>query len=355
MKYAFYITNHGFGHASRNVPIIKKILKDNLSNHIYIKTDAIRCDFLKRNLSEFIEQISYHEDCKENGLILQTGKMIPDLVKMKKVITTDFLYWNQYIERESQFLLDNKIDVVVADIIPWAIKAAKLCKIPSVLIGNFNWSEMYKSYYGKEIWEPYSNCYKLADKAIWYEIHAKELHNYCRNFECVSLVSRTADTDEVKKIQSQFSKNIIFVSLGASAELSKSIYVEDLPYEFLITRGLNLEGKNVHVLPDNMINTPDYIAASKYVIAKGGWSTVAEILLQKKKCALIFRGDNSEDNHTKAILEGRNQCIGLESSELFDIKTVINRIEQLDPDSYNIYQDDTDRICRIITEIAHKG
>lgn len=354
MKCTFYITNHGFGHASRNVPIIKNILKQNPNNHIYIKSDAIRCDFLKRNLSEYSDQISYYEDCKENGLILQPGKMLPDLPKMKEQIKADFLYWDQYIQRESQFLLDTKMDVAISDIIPWALKAAKACKIPSVLIGNFNWSEMYKSYYGKDIWGPYSCCYKLADKAIWYEIHAEELHDYCQNFECVSLISRQVNISEVKKIKDQFSRKIIFVSLGASAEIKESINVDNLPYEFLITRGLNITGKNVHTLPEDMINTPDYIAASDYVIAKGGWSTIAEILLQHKKCALIFRGNNSEDNNTKKILEERRQCISLEGHELSNMRNVIDKIEQLNPDSYDIYCDDTDRICRTITETARK-
>lgn len=352
MNYVFYITNHGFGHASRNVPIIMNILNEDSNVHVFVKSDKIRCDFMKRNLKEYVSRITYITDCQEIGLILEKGKMCPDLLKMKQDIEKDFLHWNGYINREIEFLRENKVAVVIADIIPWALKAAKICGVPSILIGNFNWSEMYKSYYGEEIWKPYSDCYEMADQAIWYEIHAEELHQYCHNYECVSLVSRAVNQAAVKKIKSNFSQDIVFVSLGGSAEIERPICVENLPYDFLVTRGIKLVGKNVYELPRDMINTPDYIAASKYVIAKGGWSTIAEILLQRKKCALLFRGENTEDNTTKAILERRQQCIAINEEQLNSMENILENLDVLQPDSYDIYVDDTEKISRMIARAA---
>ena len=37
-KIAFYISDHGFGHASRNIPIIRYILEESNNIKIYIKT-----------------------------------------------------------------------------------------------------------------------------------------------------------------------------------------------------------------------------------------------------------------------------------------------------------------------------
>lgn len=354
MNYAFYITNHGFGHASRNVPIIKRLLTLNKDNKIFVKSDCVRCDFLKRNFSENENmRIRYFADCNENGLILEEGGTLPDVKKMKSIILDDFNHWPDYIEREKDFLKCNSINMVVADVICWAIKAAHDCSIKTLLIGNFTWSQMYKSFYTEEIWGRYEEYYKLADKAVWYEIHSYELHKCCENYELVSLVSRSVNWDVVNEIKKQYNnKKIVFVSLGASAEINNVIDVESLPYVFLTTRGINLCGSNVHKLPLNMINTPDYIAASDYIIAKGGWSTVAEILLQKKKSALLMRGLNSEDNNTKNILQGRKQAVAITQNELADIRTIIKRIDKLEPDSFDDYKDDTERICDIINKVA---
>lgn len=352
MKYVFYITNHGFGHASRNVPIIETLLDQNQDNCVYVKSDQARCAFMKRNFSEAHNQrIFYYEDCKENGLILKNGEMVPDIDRMKQVILEDQTHWDEYIEREVAFLSEVKPELVIADVVCWALKAAQMCNVQSLLIGNFTWEQMYKSFYGEEVWGRYHEYYRLATKAVWYEIHAEELHEYCKDYELVSLVSRSVDKRNVEEIKNKYQRETVFVSLGASAELSEPIHVEHLPYEFLTTRGVELIGKNVHRLPNDMINTPDYIAACDYVIAKGGWSTVAEILLQNRKCALLFRGDNSEDNNTRKVLEERGHCVGFEGKELVHIEAIIEKIIKLNTSTYDIYRDDKKKICDIIKNI----
>lgn len=353
MRIAFYITNHGFGHASRNVPIIEYLL-NNIENCIVdIKSDQARCNFLKRNLKVY-KNINYYNDCKENGLVLQEGRMDPDVELMKKVILEDFEHWNNYIEREKEYMLENKPDIVVADVVCWAIKAAKDLNIKTLLIGNFSWAQMYKHFYDEEIWKPYYDYYCLADKALWYEIHVPELNEYCKDTENISFVSRDINHSEVQSIKNAYKKPIVFISNGASADFKEEIDVSELPYDFLVTRGLHFIGDNVYELPLDMINTPDYIAAADYVISKGGWSTVAEILLQRKKCALIYRGNNSEDNNTRQYLEPKEHCISICAEELRDIQTIINRIDELNPKDYNIYHDDTEKIGNIIINMGRK-
>lgn len=351
MKYIFYITNHGFGHASRNVPIIKRLLERDSAGIIYIKSDVVRCEFLNRNFKND-SRIKYFADCSEVGLVLQEGTLEPDIVKMKVAIQRDLNNWNKYIKKEMAFLKKESPDIIISDIVGWPIIAAKRYNIKTVLIGNFSWAQMYKSFYNASIWKPYLECYKKVDKAIWYEIHDKELEQYCKNYECVSMVSREIDEHAVQQIKKEYgSRPIVFVSLGASAEINKRVNVENLPYNFLVTRGLKLIGDNVVELPQDMINTPDYISAADYVIAKGGWSTIAEIMLQRKKCALFFRGKNPEDENTIKTLTERKQCICLFDNELENINKIISNIDKLEPKTYDMYIDDTDKICDIIYSI----
>ena len=354
MKMVFYITNHGFGHASRNVPIIEELLQRDTQLMIDIKSDKERCEFINRNLQKYSDRIKYYTDCLETGLVLQDGIMLPDIKKMRENIVKDISLWEDEIEREKRYMLEKKIDIVICDILSWPLRAARELGIRSILIGNFTWSQMYQSFYPKEIWEPYLDNYKMADLALWYEIHDKCLDLYCKNTKMISLVSRKVNQYEVRKIRKKYKKPIIFVSNGASAELDKVIDVENLPYEFLITRGLNFIGNNVHELPVDMINTPDYIAAADYIIAKGGWSTVAEILLQRKKCALIFRGNNPEDDNTRRILEKRQHCIGIQGNELKNISEIIHRINELKPESYDVYHNDVKYICDLFESMMRK-
>ena len=352
MKYAFYITNHGFGHASRNVPIIKKIAMIDSNAEFVIKSDDIRCDFLKKNFVNESIKITYYDNCMETGLILKDGTLVPDLERMNRIILDDMQNWDEYISKEIQFMKYWNPDIVIADVVCWAIKAAYESNIKTLLIGNFSWAQMYKSLYkDRAVWGRYEEYYKLADFAMWYQIHSPELHMYCENYEEVSLCARETNNDMVNIIKEEHSQPIIFVSLGASAEIEREINVNDLPYDFITTRGIKLMGNNVYELPLDIINTPDYIAASELVIAKGGWSTVSEILLQKKKSALFYRGHNSEDFYTKKLVEDIGNCVGINESDLLDMKLLIERVNSLSPD-FSAYKNDSEYIAEKIIDMA---
>lgn len=361
MNIAFYITNHGYGHASRNVPIICTLLRKNPEIRVFIKSDKERCEFLRRNFAfygmdvPFIEQrIEYYYDVSETGLVLKPGTMETDSALMKNEVLADYTKWQYYIERERKFLTDKEINIVVADIVAWALKAAKEVGIPCLLIGNFSWAQMYRQFYGDEFVKPYVECYSCATKAVWYRIHSFELETYCDSNVNVSLGSRRMDRERAEAIKAAHSRPIVFVSLGASADLKDNIDVSHLPYDFITTRGVHFVGDNVYELPLDTVNTPDYIEASEYVIAKGGWSTVAEILLRRKKCALLLRGSNPEDDNTKRELMSCGYCIALDGSELKNIEQLIDRIEELQPGTYEEFTDDNDRICEIILQMLRR-
>lgn len=348
MRIVFYITNHGYGHASRNVPIIIRLMELYKNANIIIKSDQERCEFLQRNLKDQ-RDIIYCPECGEVGLILKAGTLEPDLDELKKEIYKDVCRWSEYIFREKRFLELFCPDLIIADIIGWPLICAKELGIKSVLIGNFTWASMYKSFFEQSIYKPYLECYEKADVAIWYELHTKELDDYRTTVRQVSLLSRKIHAEEIVSIRSKHLRPIVFVSLGASAEVNAWIDVSMLPYDFIITRGLNFKGDNVYHLPDDTINTQDYIAASEFVIAKGGWSTVSEILLQHKKCCLLRRGINSEDEEVRCVLERRQHCVSIEEKDLHNIAILIERMKALSPMSYDYY-DSTEEICKIISE-----
>lgn len=351
MKYIFYITNHGYGHASRNVPIIEELIQRDKNAKILIKSDDERCAFLKRNMKNVGKSIVYYTDCTEVGVLTEVGTPVIDPKATLEAIKEDYKKWDYYQRREVDFLRRERPDVVICDIISWGLKAASIAGVPSLLIGNFTWSSIYSSFFDKEIYRPYTENYSLANRAIWYEIHAKELEALVTDWKQVSFVSRKVNVSEVERIKADHSKPIVFFSLGGSVEIDKEYDVSKLPYDFITTKGVRLIGDNVFETPSDMINTPDYFAASDFIIVKGGWSSIAEVMLQKKKCALLLRGDNTEDNETKKLLEKKKQCITIKYDDLNDIGNIIDRITELNPEEYT-YHNSTSEICDIIIELV---
>ena len=351
MKAVFYITNHGFGHASRNAALIQRLLQTDPGAEVIIKSDPVRCAFLRRNLEAESRRVTCYEDCFEVGFVLKEGSLQPDPERMREMILQDRKSWPDYIEREKRFLRREQPDVVVSDVICWALPGARQCGIRTVLIGNFTWASLYRSFFDESVYGPYLEYYRMADLALWYEIHDPELETYVENHRLVSLVSRKVNPEKVREIRARYRRPVIFVSLGGSAEISRPIDVSACPFDFVTTRGIRLTGDNVHSLPADMINTQDYISASEYVIAKGGWSTVAEILLQRKRCCLLMRGSNREDDMTRAILTERQHCAAIGEADLRDPGRLIAMMQELRPAPYR-YFDSAEEICGILREFA---
>lgn len=348
MNFAFYVSNHGFGHAARNIPLIEKIWRDNKKHRIFVKTDSARVEMIKRNLAHCDERITYCGNYKECGVIFKDGCLKVDREELRRSVEKELQSWDVLITKEVEILKREKIDIVISDITPWVLRVSKALHIPSVLISNFTWFDHYNLYLPEELSAPYRECYELADQVIVYDLYVKQMLQYCNPIEKVSLVAREGDPLTARQIRRQYKEPIIFVSIGKSVSIADEIEVGNLPYTFITTQGVNLRGKNVVVLPDTVINTMDYISASDYVISKCGWSTVAEILLNKRKCALLSYSDSLEE---KAILDKvvkGNNGISISYSDFkYRLDEVMGRLSQL-RDSINDYRNDRDKVVDVI-------
>ena len=92
----------------------------------------------------------------------------------------------------------------------------------------------------------------------------------------------------------------------------------------------------------------DYISASEYVVTKCGWSTVSEILLSGKKCALLAYSDSLEEKALLAKVIARNNGIKISFEDFRDnLGGMLRQLESLDGD-YSMYRDDRERIVRVI-------
>lgn len=82
----FAITDHGFGHASRNIPLIRYILKSNKDIKIIIKTGKAQGEFISSNLEEFKHRIEYYFSPMDVGLVLKKGSLDVDKEALDKKV-----------------------------------------------------------------------------------------------------------------------------------------------------------------------------------------------------------------------------------------------------------------------------
>jgi UDP-N-acetylglucosamine:LPS N-acetylglucosamine transferase len=352
---AFYISDHGFGHASRNIPIIGYILEVNLDIRVIVKTGKDQGEFIKNVLEKYKSRLNIYFETIDVGLIIKSGSLEIDKEELKKKLKQYISTWDDRSLKEVEFLKQNSVNIVVSDIVPWIFKSTSKLNIPSLLISNFTWIDIYEEYFNGEIYDEYIRAYELADKSLLYLLYIDNMKSYLKNFEEVGLCCRSFNEENINKIKREHANKIVFITVGRSVELKDKINVENLNYDFIVTEGINLEGNNVIYLPREITNTQDYIKASDYIITKAGWGTIAEILCANKKCAVLSRNSIAEDRNTIEKLKHMNLAVEVKYEDDFDIENILKQLNELnfndkDYEFENHYKDIANKIVSCMGE-----
>ena len=137
----FFVSGHGFGHASRVIEVIGAIRRRAPRVRIAVRTSARRWLF-DLTLDAPIE---FHEvEC-------DTGVVQLDSLRLDAEATLDraagfYARWNEMLAREAAFLRDVEAGLAVSDIPPLGCAAARAAGVPGLALGNFTWDWIYEGY-----------------------------------------------------------------------------------------------------------------------------------------------------------------------------------------------------------------
>ncbi|AGB18540.1 UDP-N-acetylglucosamine--LPS N-acetylglucosamine transferase [Thermoanaerobacterium thermosaccharolyticum] len=319
----FYISDHGFGHASRSLALIENIIHIDKEVKIFIKTGEKQLEFCRAYLSKLNFDDIYYEIKKNDvGLILEKNSLKVDKKKLKYEVENWINNWDYYIYQEEYFYKENKIDLIISDITPQAFIIGKKLGIRTLAISNFTWYEMYVDLLGSiSAIEKLYEAYDLADEVFIYPL-SEPKNLLFKKYKNIGFVARKSNRWLVQKIREKYLgdlyKRIIFISVGRSVNLEEEIHIKNDDNFYIYTEGLNLKGENTYRLSINTINIQDYIAASDLLITKAGWSSVSEAVVSQVPLLVIDRQEVIEDRTTI------NKLLELGIADIIDDSTLFN-------------------------------
>lgn len=317
MKIAFFISNHGFGHVMRNLPVADELMR--LGHEVVIVTGESQARAAGKYLGEGAQFLVCDTDA---GLIVKPGTLIIDREASTKRIREHLDLWPDLISRAPE------ADVYVIDIVPWALLAARKYGIPTFFMASFTWIEQYEPFLQSEFLDRYKGAFACTDKVLYYDLVNQSARRLLGDGEDVGFVCRPFHENEVARIRNLHKRPIVFLSLGGSnVGLDMDIDVSGLPYDFITTQALHLKGPNVEYLDPLVENSQDYVKAADYCIAKAGWSTVSEIMIAGAKAAFLERKDTPEDTMTIAELSRRGDAVSISVEDLSDMAAVLRKID----------------------------
>ncbi len=143
MTIVFYVSGHGFGHASRQVEVINAIGAAAPDARIILRT-AVSPDLLRRSLTVATE---LRPGACDSG-IAQITSLDHDDARTVEDARAFHRDWEAVVSAEAAALSGTRPQVVVGDIPPLAFDVARALGAPSVAIANFTWDWIYEAHPG---------------------------------------------------------------------------------------------------------------------------------------------------------------------------------------------------------------
>ncbi len=138
---AFYISGHGFGHASRDVEVLNALGRLAPDVRVAVRTSAPRWLF---DLT-LTRPVDFHAGECDTGIVQIDSLSLDEAATVRRAIEFHSRLEARAAD-EAEWLRAQGAHLVVADIPPLACAAAQAAGLPVVAVGNFTWDWIYDGY-----------------------------------------------------------------------------------------------------------------------------------------------------------------------------------------------------------------
>lgn len=296
---AFYISGHGFGHASRQVEIINAFAARRPEVSLFVRTSVAEW-LLRRTI---VAPFDLDARPVDTGIVQLDSLRLDESASFEqaRAFYADF---DARAEAEAAMLRERQIGLVVVDAPPLGCEAAARAGIPSIVIANFTWDYIYAAYTSfraaPEIIGRIQQAYRQA-QAGW----RLPMHCGFETFDTtvdVPLVARRSNTRtsraEVRDtLGVPIDRPMALVSFGGYGAAGPRLETPDCldHWTVMTTGGRELWPDGVHVLEDadvyrRGLRYCDVVAASDAVVTKPGYGIISECIANAAPMLYTSRG-----------------------------------------------------------------
>jgi len=350
MNICFYTSDYGYGHAARDIAIIRRIAEGYKAN-FFVKTDG-PFDFIKHSLP-FAKVIRNKNDI---GVVFKPNSVIVDRSETEKNLNVWTDSWDKYILNEKRFCETNKIDLIISDIVPQAFLVSEDLSIPGIGISNFTWHYIFNDLFGNtSLTKMLEEAYKAAK--IILVLPFNEEMNGLKKRE-ISLISRKVliYKEQMRKLCGiHHDEKLIYIGVGKSFNssiLDQMALTKQRGIRILVSSHIRISLPNMIRIPEDETEAQNYISMCDMIVSKPGYSTVSEAVRSRIPIFLLERCGFKEDELMKNMIKKLN--IGeVISKNSFLSGDWIKYLDELD--NYRIHFEDLpDRFTRDGTEDVPK-
>ena len=281
----FYVSDHGFGHATRCIALTRKLQKNYkiiIKNHNAFK--FLKNSLMDGNIFDMKTDVGPAYNWKTQTM--EYGKTQLDFDRFIKKE-------NSWIEKEINFCKKINPDLIISDISPISLRLSHKMNIPSISIANFSWSDIIETFPESEkrndILHWLDESFSLSTLVLQLPLHMN-LRGYLRK-KNASLLTREINV----------SKSDLIEKLGIKKKVILSYSNHDIFFSNQILKNFDiLQMKQNYMFLnynkiDDIFEGQNLTSLASCVVSKIGYGVVSDCLKNKIPMLLISRKNYPED------------------------------------------------------------
>ncbi|WP_180229493.1 glycosyltransferase family protein [Priestia megaterium] len=350
----YYISDYGYGHATRSTAMIRELLKQNETVQVII-CHSFALGFLQQSFKNE-PRVTFREVATDVGYVLQENSLEPDAKRLNNAVSSYVSEFSTKLNQEMHFIKEMQVSFVISDISPLGISSAAALNMPSLGLSNFTWYTAYEEL----IEEQWLSFLHEQYKQMTYHFSlacSNEPRWGIEENQRFGFYSRKINDYEVqrirKKIDPEGNCHIIYFGLGMKVDigtLSELAIWQSPSCKFIVSSNVNVNYPNVYHIPTNAVETQYYVAAADLVLTKAGWGTVSEAVCAGVPLLITNRSSMKEDRHTIDYLVRHQLCDIIEWKELESLVITPSLIESCRRQNINYYKNEAMHIAKEINK-----
>jgi L-arabinokinase len=331
-KVVYYVTGHGYGHATRALGMIAELLVRGAC--VEIVSAMQPTFFLESICKEHLSRVTTHTRMLDSGA-LQVDPLTMDVQGTLEAYRVNVHERrDELLDSETAFLIESRPDVVLVDATALACSAARRANIPSILITNFTWDNIYVSMVADSLPASSQGLYDDMLRLIETDVSSASLYLQLpgimappQSFEGrvikAPLICRSPklDRETVRRgLLIPLETSVVVYGFGGQARQEGDLVLVDemLPAGWmcvvLMGQGLELPSSRFIGLGRDVF-VPDLLAASDCMLGKLGYGTASECLLTGTPLIYIERKDWPEEQPLQSLMEGHGASIKMPKAD----------------------------------------
>jgi L-arabinokinase len=304
---AFYISGHGFGHATRSFEVIRTLQRLAPGIRIHIRSEIPRW-FVERSLGTSVIVSTARTDVG----IVQVDSLSLDEEQTAREAGAFYDTFDDRVLAEAVWLAECGASVVVGDIPPLAFAAARAADIPSLGIANFTWDWIYSAYASFPVIAPHVvAAFQEAYASMSLALRLPFAGGFATipAIRDIPLIARrsTQDRHRVRRLLAlDTGRPVVLVSFGGhgapvpfeqvvnDSNITLVATDHEIVSEIAPAPADRLRRVPASVLASHGLQYEDLLAASDCVVSKPGYGIVSECIANETALLYTSRGHFAE-------------------------------------------------------------